>query len=426
MTTTSPTGSSSASPTTVPITELPTHESPGFNDISPHPVRVTGADLPLTFRDADPANSRSGVLPSLTDLGLRFYMQLPPRPTWTVAFEPVTRQLSIAGSGWTRESTGPVDSTTGVSKRRRIEYPVGTGDAGSQALQRCIDQGHGAAEWRGQAMESIGAGRPRLNASTENDTSLYTSLRQLFEVGQSREARSETLHRINRLLGTGASLPGDRRNDPVLNGWLAHSFKIASVALAKLLWRVGTGSSNHSPGLFHRDGALATLFLSDGDVNNQLKLAAMLVETGCPLDGAGPDGTTALMVAARRNNLSAVQLLLNAGANVNLSNMDGQTALLMAAAQGNALTVKYLLGAQSDVDGRDHFGNTALLVAVCRRDELTVRLLLDANACVHLKYGENGETILNYAMQRGTPTMVQWLQEVGAEMTNVPHAYWPA
>jgi hypothetical protein len=424
-----PSGSAPASPVTGPITELPLHVPAGFNDASLHPGRISGTESPLPFRlpplssgDAIRANSRSVVLPSLVDLGLHVYMRSWTGSTSTVAFEPVTRQSSAAGTKRTRESSEPDDSITGGGKRRRIEYPVENGDASSQALRRCIDEGQDVAERRRQALESIGAGRPCLNASAENDVSLYIKLRQLFDVGQSGEERRETLHQINRLLGTGASLPQESRRDPVLNERLAQSIKVADVPLATLLWRVGTGSSNPSRGAFHRDGALATLFLSDGDVSNQLMLAAMLVETGCPVDGARTDGSTGLIIAAQRNNFVAVQWLLNAGANVNLANMRGRTALLLAAVAGNSVVVKLLLDAQADVNGRDHLGITALVAAVWAGHEPTVRLLLNANADVHLKYSD-GETILNCAVQRGNLTVVGWLQDVGAEMTGAPHPH---
>src|SRR5688572_137218 len=48
-----------------------------------------------------------------------------------------------------------------------------------------------------------------------------------------------------------------------------------------------------------------------------------------------PDGSTALMLAAERNQAEIVSLLIKAGANVNAANEYGATALAVASGSGN-------------------------------------------------------------------------------------------
>src|SRR6266540_5773004 len=60
-----------------------------------------------------------------------------------------------------------------------------------------------------------------------------------------------------------------------------------------------------------------------------------LLKNRVDVNAAQPDGSTALMLAAERNDVEIAGLLLQARANVNAANEYGATALSVACASGN-------------------------------------------------------------------------------------------
>src|ERR1700683_2488390 len=66
------------------------------------------------------------------------------------------------------------------------------------------------------------------------------------------------------------------------------------------------------------------------------------------VNGAQPDGTTALQWAAHWNELDAVKALLTSGANPKLANRYGVTPLSESATAGNAPMIEALLSAGAD------------------------------------------------------------------------------
>lgn len=87
--------------------------------------------------------------------------------------------------------------------------------------------------------------------------------------------------------------------------------------------------------------------------------------------------TTALMLAARKNNEKMVDFLLKKGANPDLaSNSPGQTPLHIAASQGYIEIVRLLLKKGASINARDSEGNTPLFFAVYNGQKDMVTFLL--------------------------------------------------
>ena len=97
-----------------------------------------------------------------------------------------------------------------------------------------------------------------------------------------------------------------------------------------------------------------------------------------------PHGSdTALMFAARVDDLASAKLLVAAGANVNDEDAWGVSAVVLAAHSGFTDVVKFLLEKGATANS-DRAGFTALHEAIMRRDENLVKVLLDHGADANL------------------------------------------
>jgi ankyrin repeat protein len=127
--------------------------------------------------------------------------------------------------------------------------------------------------------------------------------------------------------------------------------------------------ATHDPNVLDNDGYdIVAIAAAVGDVPG-LRLALAM---GCsPRRAAGPDGSTALIVAARRGDDAAVRALLHAGAPIDYPDKTGDTALSAAIAKGKAgmrqvATVRTLVAVGAKLDIADATGQTPLAVARAR------------------------------------------------------------
>ena len=108
---------------------------------------------------------------------------------------------------------------------------------------------------------------------------------------------------------------------------------------------------------------------------------------------------TALMEAARRNNLRVIPILLG---ELGYTNSVGQTALMLAAHFNNIEAVRLLL---MEVGIVDNWGTTALMVACMKGHDAIAELLLPESR----KQDEWGNTAMMYAAQNGHLNCVKLL-----------------
>ena len=111
------------------------------------------------------------------------------------------------------------------------------------------------------------------------------------------------------------------------------------------------------------------------------------------VDVSDQDGDTALMIAARANQLRAVQLLLTRRASVAVKNELGSTALHAAAKGGHAEVVRLFLG-KCSVDARDNAGHTPLHDSVWNGHTAVAELLLAAGASTQITQPSTGKVAL--------------------------------
>ncbi|MYM84277.1 ankyrin repeat domain-containing protein [Duganella sp. FT50W] len=132
-----------------------------------------------------------------------------------------------------------------------------------------------------------------------------------------------------------------------------------------------------------------------------LKVARLLMDTpGIDLEAKAPNGNTALMMAAFRNNRAAVMDLLNHGAQVN---QKGWTALHYAAAAGSVEITSLLLEKHAYIDAETPTGMTPLMIAAREGQEDVVGLLLVEGADAMLQDRGFHLTAAGFALKAEKP-----------------------
>jgi ankyrin repeat protein len=141
-----------------------------------------------------------------------------------------------------------------------------------------------------------------------------------------------------------------------------------------------------------------------------------LVQRKADVNGAQPDGTTALHWAVVWNNEEAVNLLLRAGADVKARNRYGATPISEAVTSGSAALVDALLKAGADPKTlTTDDGETVLMTAARAGNAEVVRLLLDRGADVNGREKYKGQTALMWAAAERHPAVVKLLMDHGAD-----------
>jgi len=132
-----------------------------------------------------------------------------------------------------------------------------------------------------------------------------------------------------------------------------------------------------------------------------LKVADLLMDqSGIDLEAHAPNGNTALMMAAFRNNQAAVLDMLQRGAQVN---QKGWTALHYAAAAGSTAIVRILLEHHAYIDAESPSGMTPLMLAAREGQEDVVRQLLEQGADATLRDGGFHLTAAGFALKAEKP-----------------------
>lgn len=113
---------------------------------------------------------------------------------------------------------------------------------------------------------------------------------------------------------------------------------------------------------------------------HQIAIAKLLIDFGAEVDRGNDDGTTALMMAAYRNNNSLVKILLEAGTDPNLQDDQGTTALEWAIRHQDLPMVQALLNQQVRLDLTDGNGNLPLTLAIQKGNETIIEYLRKSGA----------------------------------------------
>lgn len=113
--------------------------------------------------------------------------------------------------------------------------------------------------------------------------------------------------------------------------------------------------------------------------DNPVQVEKLLSE-GVDPNSRTDEGTTALILAAKRGYLEICRLLIARGADVNLraNNRDGDSALIGAARRGFVGICRLLLKHGANINQLDNFGNTALVEALRWSQIAVCKLLIDA------------------------------------------------
>ena len=157
-------------------------------------------------------------------------------------------------------------------------------------------------------------------------------------------------------------------------------------------------------------------------VGHQDRVASLL-EDGVDVNAQAGDGSTALLWAAHRDELSIAELLLEFGADVNVANELGATPLWAASVNGNVEIVRRLIHAGADPNASLLKGETVLMAASRTGSSALTALLLEAGANPDAR-GPRGQTALMWAAAQRHADVVAELVAGGADVQLRSDA-WP-
>ncbi len=133
-----------------------------------------------------------------------------------------------------------------------------------------------------------------------------------------------------------------------------------------------------------------------------------LLARNADVNGAEPDGTTALHWAVQRDDVQTVDLLLRSGAKAQAVTRYGATPPYVACTHGNAAIVARGLQAGA--------GETALMTAARTGNAGAVRVLIAHSADVRARERSKGQTALMWAAAENNAAVIKLLVEAGADI----------
>jgi len=141
-----------------------------------------------------------------------------------------------------------------------------------------------------------------------------------------------------------------------------------------------------------------------------------LMQVRADVNGAQPDGATALAWAVFLGERRMAEALVAAGANVNNSDEYGETPVTLAAANGDSALLRRLVEAGADARAVRWNGETAVMIAANAGSLDAVRDLVRRGADVNAAEPRGRQTALMWAAAEGHADLVAGLIELGANV----------
>lgn len=155
--------------------------------------------------------------------------------------------------------------------------------------------------------------------------------------------------------------------------------------------------------------------------NHDARSANAFLELGADPNAGDAFGRSAVMWAARENDVALLRVLLaQHGGRAGEHDIDGRTPLIWAAMTDAFGTARLLLDEGADADGVDNDGATALMTAAVNDSRRVAGLLLERGADVR-RARKEGQTALHVAAMSGRVGIVRALLAKGADGNAVNH-----
>jgi ankyrin repeat protein len=151
-----------------------------------------------------------------------------------------------------------------------------------------------------------------------------------------------------------------------------------------------------------------------------------LLRQGADVNGAEPDGTTALHWAAHRDDVEMVDILLRAGARAGAATRYGMTPLVLSVRSASRAVVNRLLSAGANPNVSLPGGETALMTAARRGEAAVVQALLAGGADPNAREEASGQTALMWAAAEGHAAVIPILIGGGTALSARSTGGWTA
>ena len=156
--------------------------------------------------------------------------------------------------------------------------------------------------------------------------------------------------------------------------------------------------------------------LMDAVKRRDEKTFAALLRAKADVNGAQPDGATALAWAVYLGERGMAEALLDAGANADTVDEYGETPVTLAAANGDATLLQRLVTAGGPARAARWNGETAVMIAAGAGSLDAVRQLVLHGADVNAAEPRGGQTALMWAAAEGHTDVVAGLIAMGAQV----------